>query len=431
MAIIQDSTNSNNDDKAPMAPLMLDLVFIVDCTGSMSEYIEAAQTNVTSIVTQLVSSQKCDVQFALVCYRDHPPQDATFVTKVFPFTSSLQDMKKNVDWMQASGGGDGPEAVADGMYEASKLPYRPNATKFCILIADAPPHGLGESGDGFPNGCPDGHDPIQIARDLTRKGVTVYTVGCEPALASYRHARTFLRSVADITGGQAVNLASASLLADLILGGATEEIALEKLMDDVHREAEAEGLKSAGLYTVEVEKRIALGVTKKLQDRGIRSKQMKTDGRIESEFAPCMVSSSTLAEAREKLSKIDPREAAQREGLSESFAEAHYGGCRSAPKPKSLDAKKKRKSSLLSFLPSFKSLTFGVSHAKERKETENGSDDDDVGSHESVPHSGSGPSSAPPAAVTPSTYVEVSEDVVSYEQVERMVRKTAARSGLY
>ena len=50
-------------------------------------------------------------------------------------------------------GGDGPEAVADALHQVLKLNWRQTATKICIFISDAPPHGLGmDSGDGFPNG---------------------------------------------------------------------------------------------------------------------------------------------------------------------------------------------------------------------------------------------------------------------------------------
>ena len=135
-----------------------------------------------------------------------------------------------VNSMQAHGGGDGPEAVTAALFEALALPWRPNATKICasksvlwrkicskqhgtawakktntlslevqkkkkhilddsgvffsrsglsgVLIADAPPHGLEPSGDGFPNGDPDGRDPLDILRDMTVHGITCYTVGC-------------------------------------------------------------------------------------------------------------------------------------------------------------------------------------------------------------------------------------------------------------
>ena len=48
--------------------------------------------------------------------------------------------------------GDIPEAVADGLHDALKLSWREEATKICVLIADAPPHGLILSGDSFPDG---------------------------------------------------------------------------------------------------------------------------------------------------------------------------------------------------------------------------------------------------------------------------------------
>ena len=51
-------------------------------------------------------------------------------------------------------GGDGPEAVADALHQVLKLNWRPEATKICVFISDAPPHGLAVDGrgDGFPEG---------------------------------------------------------------------------------------------------------------------------------------------------------------------------------------------------------------------------------------------------------------------------------------
>lgn len=106
----------------------------------------------------------------MVAYRDHPPQDSTFVTKLYDFTNHKPRMQSYLDSLSASGGGDGPEAVTAGLYKAENLAWRQNATKIVILIADAPPHGLGESGDGFPNGDPDGLDPLAIANSMAKKG---------------------------------------------------------------------------------------------------------------------------------------------------------------------------------------------------------------------------------------------------------------------
>ena len=49
-----------------------------------------------------------------------------------------------------------------------------------VLIADAPPHGIGEYGDGFPNGSPDEADPLQIARQMATAGIPLFMIACEP-----------------------------------------------------------------------------------------------------------------------------------------------------------------------------------------------------------------------------------------------------------
>jgi hypothetical protein len=49
----------------------LDLVFAMDCTGSMGEYIESATQNIYSIVGEFITG---DIRIALVEYRDHPLQ---------------------------------------------------------------------------------------------------------------------------------------------------------------------------------------------------------------------------------------------------------------------------------------------------------------------------------------------------------------------
>jgi hypothetical protein len=50
--------------------------------------------------------------------------------------------------LYASGGGDGPEAVTAALAEALNMDWREYASKMVVLIADAPPHGIGEYGDG-------------------------------------------------------------------------------------------------------------------------------------------------------------------------------------------------------------------------------------------------------------------------------------------
>jgi hypothetical protein len=60
----------------------LDLAFAMDTTGSMGCYIDTARNSIREIVEEIVAKESSDVRLALVKYRDHPPQDRTYVTQV-------------------------------------------------------------------------------------------------------------------------------------------------------------------------------------------------------------------------------------------------------------------------------------------------------------------------------------------------------------
>ncbi|CAF1227665.1 unnamed protein product [Rotaria sordida] len=259
---------------------ILDLAFAMDCTGSMGSYIDSATQNIRSIVEEIVTSEKSDIHLALVEYRDHPPQEHTFVTRVHDFTSKVKEMKGWLEQCDAQGGGDAPEAVADALHDVLKLSWRPEATKICILISDAPPHGLDPSCDGFPEGDPSGVDPIKTVRDMAEKQITLYCVGVEPPIVPYRD---FFMTLAYLTGGQYVPMVNAKLLAQVIIGGVREEISLERLMKDAEedinqemKKAEAEGVG---------EEEITARVNSLLLKKNLRVKQMDNIGGITSSVA--------------------------------------------------------------------------------------------------------------------------------------------------
>jgi hypothetical protein len=54
-------------------------------TGSMSSYIEKSKDAVRKIIkaiNSLPSSGDRNLKFGFVAYKDHPPQDPTYITKV-------------------------------------------------------------------------------------------------------------------------------------------------------------------------------------------------------------------------------------------------------------------------------------------------------------------------------------------------------------
>ncbi|PLW45449.1 hypothetical protein PCANC_06712 [Puccinia coronata f. sp. avenae] len=216
---------------------MLDLCFILDTTGSMGSYITAATQNIELICDEIINSERLAspdcLRIGLIAYRDHPPQDMSYVTLKFGFTSSPKEVKESLKSLWASGGGDGPEAVTAAMHEALTLDWRPQASKMAVLITDAPPHGIGEYGDGFSRGDPSGHDPLQLARKMAQAGISMFVVACEPAFSGYSYSNDFFRAIASITSATMLPLTTANLLPHVIVGSAFEQMDMERLIREV------------------------------------------------------------------------------------------------------------------------------------------------------------------------------------------------------
>ncbi|KAF9530874.1 hypothetical protein CPB83DRAFT_809736 [Crepidotus variabilis] len=210
----------------------LDIVFIQDTTGSQGPYIDSARKAIRDICDKIISSASLSpdqLRFGLIAFRDHPPQDNTYVTKQFGFTSDIKVMQKNLHGLIASGGGDGPEAQTAAIAAALDMEWKEDAVKMAVLITDAPPHGLGERGDGFEK-SPDQNDPLELARQMSQQGITLFIIACEPALSQWTHAVDFYTALAQITSGRMFPLLMADKLGEYIVGTAIETIETEKLI---------------------------------------------------------------------------------------------------------------------------------------------------------------------------------------------------------
>ncbi len=61
----------------------VDLVFVVDETGSMGSWISTVQKEILAIIKKVTSHPLCkNVQIGVVGYRDHPPQVLLFFSPI-------------------------------------------------------------------------------------------------------------------------------------------------------------------------------------------------------------------------------------------------------------------------------------------------------------------------------------------------------------
>ncbi|MBQ0718639.1 MAG: VWA domain-containing protein [Gammaproteobacteria bacterium] len=116
----------------------LDVVFVVDSTGSMDWVIDEVQRRIVDIV-DVVRPLVPVSRFGVVAYRD--VGSPSYVTQHQVLTFSLNKLSRFLNNLSAEGGGDFQEAVYEGMKVATeKSGWRLGAKKVIILIGDAPPH---------------------------------------------------------------------------------------------------------------------------------------------------------------------------------------------------------------------------------------------------------------------------------------------------
>ena len=195
----------------------LDLCFVMDATGSMRDHIDAARKNLSSLASRLtMHPMHPNISYALVLYRDHadPGKDRGPVTELSPFSSSLDDLQQAFDGARTKGGGgDGAEAVADGLYDACyRLQWREHSHKVILLAGDAPPHGCGAHRDRYPRGCPCKHDHERVAREAHMRGITIFSLG----IGDNSYMAKSFQQIARCGGGTFVFINSAGTLIDQI-----------------------------------------------------------------------------------------------------------------------------------------------------------------------------------------------------------------------
>jgi len=132
---------AHHDRAREHARKVVQVVFVLDTTGSMAPLIEGAKRKIWSIATAIVDQNpEAEVQMGLVAYRDVGDE---YVTRTVPLTTDIQGLYGELLEFKARGGGDWPESVNEALFLAvTKTGWSadPAADRIVFLVGDAPPH---------------------------------------------------------------------------------------------------------------------------------------------------------------------------------------------------------------------------------------------------------------------------------------------------
>jgi hypothetical protein len=121
-------------------PVRLDVHFLIDATGSMSDEIAQLKENMIAISERIHDlPARPDVRFGMTIYRDRGDE---FISRTLDFTPDIEAFTKELSQVVADGGDDYPESLNEGLHNAIHLPeWRiDESVSLIFLIADAPPH---------------------------------------------------------------------------------------------------------------------------------------------------------------------------------------------------------------------------------------------------------------------------------------------------
>jgi uncharacterized protein YegL len=169
------------DIVAPAAAKRVEVVFVLDTTGSMGGLIHAAKEKIWSIASTLAQAQQApEISMGLVAYRD---RGDAYVTRVVDLDHDLDSMYAKLMDFSADGGGDGPEAVNEALDAAiNRISWSQDQSTYRVvfLVGDAPPH-------------MDYQDDVkygEVVAAAVAKGIVVNTIQCgslSDTVAPWRH----------------------------------------------------------------------------------------------------------------------------------------------------------------------------------------------------------------------------------------------------
>lgn len=152
----------------------MDVLFVLDCTASMTPWIRAAQNQVRRTLDSLqVEHPDTNFRGGLIVYRDYGDE---VMSRVLGFTSDLQRLETVLNEEYAEGGDDDAEDLTGALWTAARMDWE-SPIRHVFVITDAPAHGERyhtlHVSDRFPEGDPQGRVLENEVERLARANVNM------------------------------------------------------------------------------------------------------------------------------------------------------------------------------------------------------------------------------------------------------------------
>ena len=202
----------------------LDVLFLVDSTGSMADEIKRIKETLVSISGRIDAlPSRPDLRFGMVVYRDRGDE---YVTRTYGFTRGIREFVRDVRGVAAEGGGDYPESLNEALQVAVReVDWRlGEGARLVFMFADAPPH----------LDYPQDYDYAEEMQIAHRRGIKIFPIassGLDP------QGEYIFRQIAQQTKGRflfllyggdtphSVEQYTVNNLDDLVVGLVEEEMA--------------------------------------------------------------------------------------------------------------------------------------------------------------------------------------------------------------
>lgn len=166
--------------------ITLDLMFVVDTTGSMGDELEFLKVELQDVIERSAEEIGAPIRTSVNFYRDNGDE---YIVKYYDFRESAKEVAELVAEQYASGGGDEPEAVHTALSNAVREHrWNEDAVKLLFMILDAPPHEESEVAKEL----------VEVIEQAAEMGIRVIPIA---ASGAGENTQQLLRTYAVMTGG--------------------------------------------------------------------------------------------------------------------------------------------------------------------------------------------------------------------------------------